>query len=111
MTVSIQFLLYSIIILLSICAELVVYLVIQRKLDDMRQREKELYISKTKELWYTYLLQEGNFVKKLIPRNGCQIEAVEEILLSYNRNIFNKMMHMKIKYFAKAYLANITEMK
>lgn len=81
------------------------YLVIQRKLSEIRQREKEVYTMKTKELWYKYLLQEGNFVKKLIPRNGCQIESVEEILLSYKRNIFNKMMHTKIKYFAKAYLA------
>lgn len=82
---------------------LVAYLLIQRKREIAKQKIRDAYIKRTELLWYSYLLEEGNFYKEMIPTNEYEIEAAENILLTYLRNTSNYNIRLKIYYFAKAH--------
>lgn len=91
-------------LLLLICSGVIIYLVVQSKRETKRLQEKYAYIKKTENLWQDYLLADGVFTNKFIPKKVGEIKAVEEIFLSYLKNISDDMMRLKINQFAKAYL-------
>lgn len=101
---SIQMLLYVIAALLVFCCVVIIYLIFQERRDSQKKREKEDYAQKTKTLWQEYILEDIPFEYQQIPKNKSEIAEVENILLSYLKNISNPDIHLKIRSFAQRYL-------
>nr|WP_106784094.1 hypothetical protein [Lysinibacillus timonensis] len=101
---SINLLIKIILILLAFCLLLIIYLISYSVLEKRRFLNKKKYIKKTKNDWYRYLLGDGSFNKVLIPKNNTEIEAVEEILISYIKGLSNDFIQVKIDQFNKYYL-------
>lgn len=62
------------------------------------------YASEKRTIWQEYILEETPFEIILIPKNKSEIAEVENILLSYLKNISNPAIHSKIQSFAQLYL-------
>ncbi len=101
---SIVFFLRVIAVLLFFCGVLIVYLMRKRRNEVIKNRQMDRYIKRSEALWYHYLLEDGPFIKKLVPKRKSEIAAVEKILLSYLKNISNEMVQLKIHSFAKSFL-------
>lgn len=65
----------------------------------------DAYYKKTKQIWFEYLIKDGPFTNKLIPKTPNDIKSVEYILLSYVKNISDDVIQSKIYTFAKANLS------
>lgn len=101
---SIQFLLTVIVVLFMICGVLIMYLIFQGRREAREKREKENYTQDTKIYWQEYFLEDRPLENKLIPKNKSEVAAIENILLSYLKNISNPNIHLKIHSFAQIYL-------
>lgn len=101
---SIQLLLYVIVVLLLFCCVVIIYLIFQEKRNSRMKRKMEDYSLNTKIIWRAYILEDAPFEKKLIPKDKIEILEVENILLSYLKNISNEVLHLKIYSFAQMYL-------
>lgn len=55
-------------------------------------------------LWYRYFRDEEPFQTSLIPKNKFEVQAVEELFLSYINNLFTPAILEKVKLFSNQYL-------
>lgn len=104
MTLTIELLLRLIMILAIILMIFTCYLMLKRMEEVAALRKKEAYIREKQMLWYRYFRDEEPFQTSLIPKNKIEIQAVEELFLSYLNNLFTPAILEKIKLFSNQYL-------
>lgn len=102
--VSIDTLIKSIVVMTFVLLLLSVYMVIKSIQEKAAAKKMKAYMQSTLDLWYRYLNGEIALPKELIPSNDIEIEAIEEIFLSYINNISNLCIKDKIRVFSNQYL-------
>ncbi|TSI11468.1 HEAT repeat domain-containing protein [Lysinibacillus sp. BW-2-10] len=103
-SITVEILLWIIMVLLLVCFVCIVYIMMQRGRVDQQDRRAKRYLEKTKTLWESYLLEDGFFSVVLIPRGKSEIVAVESLFLSYIHNMYNEEVEEKVREFSKKYL-------
>ncbi|WP_342514384.1 HEAT repeat domain-containing protein [Sporosarcina sp. FSL K6-1522] len=104
MTLTIELLLRLIFVLIIGLATFTCYLIFKRMLEVSGLRKKEAYIREKQMLWYRYFRDEEPFQTSLIPKNKFEVQAVEELFLSYINNLFTPAILEKVKLFSNQYL-------
>lgn len=100
----IESLLQMIIVLVIVLIFITCYLIFKRMREVSGLRKKEVYIREKQMLWYRYFRDEEKFQLSLVPKNKFEIQAVEELFLSYLNNLFTPAILEKIKMFSNQYL-------
>lgn len=103
-TLSIDFLIQGIAILSIILICFCIYLTLERTRELFQLRIKDSYIKEREKEWYRYFRDEEVFNTALIPKNKHEIQAVEEIFLTYLKNLSNSSIKEKITQFSNQYL-------
>lgn len=67
-------------------------------------KEKKAYLDAEEENWYSYFSGSGDFSKSLIPKTTKEIQGVEEIFISYLKNVSDPGVREKIIKFSNEYL-------
>lgn len=104
MGLIIKLLLLLIIVLVFILIFFTCYLTFERAREVSGVRKKEVYIREKQMLWYRYFRDEEKFHVSLIPTNKFEIQAIEELFLSYLNNLFTPAILKKIELFSNQYL-------
>ncbi|WP_203248567.1 HEAT repeat domain-containing protein [Sporosarcina beigongshangi] len=104
MGLIIKLLLLLIIVLVFILIFFTCYLIFERTREVSGVRKKEVYIREKQMLWYRYFRDAEKFHASLIPTNKFEIQAVEELFLSYLNNLFTPAILKKIELFSNQYL-------
>ena len=104
MFLSIELLIQIIVVftLLLICSG--IYVVINKSREDYRNKGKTTYLDAEQENWFAYFIGSGEFSESLIPKTTREVQGVEEIFISYLKNVSDASIKEKIIQFSNAYL-------
>ncbi|GLC89757.1 HEAT repeat domain-containing protein [Lysinibacillus piscis] len=101
---SIPFLLSAILVMLTVLAVFIVYILFQRSREVRFNKARAVYLQTYSQAWYAFLFQDAEFSIAMIPRGKAQVAAVEEIFSSYLKNVINAEVTNKIQNSANQYL-------
>lgn len=104
MTLTIEFVLQLILVLVFVLIACTCYLIFKRTREVAGLRKKEAYLRGKQMLWYRYFRDEEKLHASLIPTNKFEIQAVEELFVTYLNNVFTPAILEKIKLFSNEYL-------
>lgn len=104
MDITIEFLLILILVLFIVLAVCICYLMFKRRQEVFGLRKKEIYLQEKQMLWYHYFRDQEALHTSLIPKNKFEIQAVEEIFMSYLNNLYTPAILAKIKSFSNEHL-------
>lgn len=103
---SINVVLIIISCLLFVCLFQIIMLSIMYKKEQKELQKINIYINKTEKIWYDYLMNDGPFTARVVPKSLSDILAIERIFLSYVKNVSDPSALKKIQQFANDYLSN-----
>lgn len=109
--ISIDVLVYVIFALFLFLLFLSAYLIVKRISEVQWNRKKQNYIEKRQDDWYRYFRRHDSdesilLPRVLIPRRQYEIEAIEEVFLSYVKNGEFPFIHQSINSYANMYFAD-----
>lgn len=84
-----------------------VYLIVKGKKSATYQENKAQYIEENQEKWYSYLTGKNENAKQVIMNKPYEVEAVEEILYSYIRNVSDQKIKRNVREFAATHLQSV----
>ena len=81
-----------------------IYVFINKSREDYRNKGKTTYLDAEQENWFAYFSGSGEFSESLIPKTTREVQGVEEIFISYLKNVSDASIKEKIIQFSNAYL-------
>ncbi|WP_164779543.1 HEAT repeat domain-containing protein [Paenibacillus kobensis] len=103
-TVAIEWVALIILLFTLLLIGITLYLFWSRTREKANQHVKKAYIEKHNRHWYEYFRNLAPFSEEMVPVSPYEIEAVEEIFLSYLMNVSDADIRGKIKQFANEHL-------
>ncbi|WP_339164890.1 HEAT repeat domain-containing protein [Siminovitchia sp. FSL W7-1587] len=100
MDVSIDLLIQFMLVVSVFLLVFSIYLLSNRAMEVARERKKAAYIKEHQDAWYHYVRGSGPFPESLMPRNTYELYGVEQIFLSYIKNVSDPLIREKIKLFS-----------
>lgn len=101
---SIELLIQIIVVLVIVLLFFGVYLALNRFRENYRNRGKNAYLDAEQEKWYVYFSGNKEDYESLIPNTVREIQGVEEIFISYLKNVSDPSIKEKITQFSNRYL-------
>ncbi|MBM7715053.1 hypothetical protein JOC94_002025, partial [Bacillus thermophilus] len=100
MDVSIDLLIQFMLVVSVFLLVFSIYLLSNRAMEVARERKKAAYIKEHQDAWYHYVRGSGPFPESLMPRHTYELYGVEQIFLSYIKNVSDPLIREKIKLFS-----------
>ncbi|SDN30954.1 hypothetical protein SAMN05518871_104226 [Psychrobacillus sp. OK028] len=104
MYLSIELLIRIIVVLVVLLICFGIYVAINGLRENYRNKGKTTYLDAEQENWYTYFSSAGEISESLIPKTTREIQGVEEIFISYLKNVSDPTIKEKINQFSNKYL-------
>lgn len=104
MYLSIELLIRIIVVLVVLLICFGIYVAINGLRENYRNKGKDAYLDAEQENWYAYFCSSEEISESLIPKTTREVQGVEEIFISYLKNVSDPSIKEKITRFSNKYL-------